>query len=140
MRKKKGKKHSHGSKDGGARRGAAGDGFNLRGRVWVDGPLGTFVGYGRVVLMERIRQHGSITRAAKSMGMSYRRAWVLIDSMNRQARRPFVQTATGGRGGGGTRLTEDGERAVESFWRFYEEFQEFLRLRQKSIRFDEEER
>lgn len=138
MRKKKGWNHSHGKeagKPGGAGRGPVGDGFNLRGRVWVDGPLGTFVGYGRVVLMERIRQHGSITRAAKSMGMSYRRAWVLIDSMNRQARRPFVQTETGGRGGGGTRLTEDGERAVESFWRFYEEFQEFLRLKQKSIRF-----
>jgi len=105
----------------------------------VDGPEGTFLGYGRVVLMERIRQYGSITKAARSMDMSYRRAWVLIDSMNRQAPRPFVETAAGGRGGGGTRLTEDGERAVQSFWRFYEEFQKFLKRQDKLIRFDREE-
>jgi len=39
----------------------------FRGRVWIDGPDGTFIGYGRVVLLERIMEHGSITKAAKSM-------------------------------------------------------------------------
>lgn len=134
----------HGKKGGkphGRTRAAKGaDGFGLRGRIWIDGPEGTFIGYGRVVLMERIRQYGSITKAARSMGMSYRRAWVLIDSMNRQAPRPFVETATGGRGGGGTRLTEDGEKAIESFWRFHDSFQEFLAWQQKLIGFDREER
>src|SRR5512138_3458478 len=83
----------------------------FHGRVWIDGPEGTFIGYGRVVLLERIREHGSITKAAKSMEMAYRHAWDLVDSMNRQARTPFVELATGGKGGGGARVTAAGERA-----------------------------
>ena len=68
----------------------------FHGRVWIDGSEGTFLGYGRIVLLERIRQYGSITQAAKSMEMSYRHAWELVDSMNRQARKPLVETASGG--------------------------------------------
>jgi len=98
----------------------------LRGRVWIDGPEGTFLGYGRIVLLERIREHGSITKAAKSMEMSYRRAWDLVESMNRQASAPFVETATGGKGGGGARVTELGEQAVRFFWEFHTDFQGFL--------------
>lgn len=101
-------------------------GFSLRGRLWVDGPEGTFLGYGRVVLMERIREHGSITKAAKSMDMSYRHAWRLIDSMNRQSSKPYVVREAGGRNGGGTRLTEEGERAIEKFWLAQELFRKFL--------------
>ena len=67
----------------------------FHGRVWIDGPEGTFIGHGRVVLLGRIMEHGSITRAAKSMKMAYRRAWDLVDSMNRQAKEPFVELATG---------------------------------------------
>lgn len=103
------------------------DGYELRGRIWVEGKDGTFLGYGRVVLLERIKQYGSITMAAKSMEMSYRAAWELVESMNRQAKSPLVETATGGKGGGGARLTKAGERAIEAFWRFYERFKEFLK-------------
>ena len=133
MESKKRRAHGHGKGERPRGWGVSGDGIGLRGRVWIDGPEGTFIGYGRAVLMERIRQHGSITRAARSMDMSYRRAWVLIDSMNRQAPRPFVETAAGGRGGGGTRLTKDGEKAIESFWRFHENFQKFLARQQRLI-------
>lgn len=98
----------------------------FRGRVWIDGPEGTFIGHGRVVLLERIKEHGSITRAAKSMQMAYRHAWDLVDSMNRQAREPFVELATGGKGGGGARVTEAGERAIKLFWKFHDDFQKFL--------------
>jgi molybdate transport system regulatory protein len=100
--------------------------FRCRGRVWIDGREGTFLGYGRIVLLERIRDHGSITKAARSMEMSYRHAWELVDSMNRQASRPLIETATGGRGGGGARLTEEGEDAIRLFWKFYKDFQDFL--------------
>jgi len=98
----------------------------LRGRIWIDGKEGTFLGYGRVILLERIREHGSLTKAAKSMVMSYRHAWELVDSMNRQAVKPLVESATGGKGGGGARLTEEGEKAVSLFWKFYADFQGFL--------------
>lgn len=106
----------------------------FRGRVWIDGPEGTFVGYGRVVLLERIMEHGSITRAAKSMNMSYRHAWDLVDSMNRQTRTPFVELATGGRGGGGARVTEAGMKAVKIFWQFQKDLEAFLKREEKKLR------
>lgn len=105
----------------------------LRGRVWIDGREGTYLGYGRVVLLERILEYGSITKAAKSMEISYRHAWELVDSMNRQAPSPLVESATGGRGGGGARLTDEGDKAIALFWRFYEDMQEFLRREEKKL-------
>ncbi len=105
----------------------------LRGRIWVDGPEGTFIGYGRVVLLERIRQYGSITRAAKSMEMAYRHAWDLVDSMNSQSARPFVELSTGGKGGGGARVTEEGEKAVKLFRQFHEDFQRFLKQEEQKL-------
>jgi molybdate transport system regulatory protein len=107
----------------------------FRGRVWIDGPEGTFIGYGRVVLLERILEHGSITKAAKSMEMSYRRAWDLVDSMNRQAKRPFVELATGGKGGGGARVTVNGKKAIKVFWNFYKDLQAFLKREEKKLKF-----
>ena len=106
----------------------------FRGRIWIDGPEGTFIGYGRVVLLERIQEHGSITKAAKSMEMSYRRAWDLVDSMNRQSKKPFVELATGGKGGGGARVTEEGEKAIRLFWRFYDDLQAFLKREEIQLR------
>lgn len=98
----------------------------LRGRIWIDGKEGTFLGYGRIILLERIREHGSITKAAKSMVMSYRHAWELVESMNRQAAEPLIESATGGKGGGGARLTEEGEKAISLFWKLSADFQDFL--------------
>ncbi|MDD3553526.1 MAG: LysR family transcriptional regulator [Deltaproteobacteria bacterium] len=100
--------------------------YTLKGRFWLEGPSGTFLGYGRVILLERIKLYGSISEAARSMGMSYRHAWDLVDSINKQARMPLVETATGGKGGGGARLTDAGELAVQAFWRLYARFQQFL--------------
>lgn len=105
----------------------------LRGRLWIDGLEGTFLGYGRIVLLERIREHGSITGAANSMEMSYRHAWELVDSMNRQAESPLVVSAAGGKGGGGTRLTEKGERAIRLFWKLHEDFYDFLKEEEKML-------
>lgn len=120
-------KNEHGKRPGGK----LAPGF--RGRVWVDGPEGVFIGHGRVVLLERIREYGSITRAARSMEMAYRHAWDLVDSMNRQAVEPFVTVATGGRGGGGAQVTEAGEKAIRLFWKFQEDFRKFLGKEQKSL-------
>ncbi len=107
--------------------------YQLRGRVWIDGPDGTFLGYGRVVLLERIRDYGSISAAARSMKMSYRHAWKLVESMNRQNREPLVTMSTGGRGGGGATLTEAGERAIVAFWSFWRDFKTFLETHTRSL-------
>lgn len=101
-------------------------GYDLKGRIWIEGKSGTFLGNGRIVLLERIREHGSISVAAKSMNMSYRHAWDLVDSMNNQASKPLVEKVAGGKGGGGARLTENGEKAIESFWLLHSRFKEFL--------------
>ncbi len=88
-----------------------------------------------MTLLERIREHGSITRAAKSMEMSYRHAWDLVDSMNRQSKTPFVEVAAGGKGGGGARVTEEGEKAIRLFRKFAEDFETFLEHEQKKLNF-----
>ncbi len=106
----------------------------LRGRIWIEGEEGTFLGYGRIVLLERIRRFGSITRAAKSMEISYRHAWELVDSMNSQAPEPLVEAAAGGRKGGGARLTEKGESAIVLFWELYADFQAYLKQKQSKAR------
>ncbi|HBI16366.1 MAG TPA: ModE family transcriptional regulator [Desulfobulbaceae bacterium] len=97
-----------------------------RGRLWLEGRDGTFLGYGRVVLLERIRDCGSISQAAKSMDMSYKHSWDLLDSMNRQTGQKLVETVRGGKQGGGASLTPAGEKAIATFWRFYRKFKLFL--------------
>jgi molybdate transport system regulatory protein len=70
------------------------------------------LGPGKVRLMELISQHGSIASAGKAMGMSYRRAWLLADAINRAFREPLIAKQTGGSGGGGARLTRLGREVV----------------------------
>ncbi len=101
-------------------------GCQCRGKIWIEINGKTFLGIGRVVLLERIHEHGSISKAARSMNMSYKHAWDLIDSMNRQAKKPLVVTSKGGKGGGGAKLTESGVNAVRLFWKIYKRFNEFL--------------
>lgn len=106
----------------------------LRGHIWIEGREGTFLGYGRVALLERIREYGSITKAAKALEISYRRAWMLVDSMNQQMPKPYVVTSTGGSKGGGTRLTPEGERAIELFWKIDKNFQRFMKNQDAIVR------
>ncbi len=101
-------------------------GLQWRGRLWLEGEEGTFLGYGRVVLLEGIRESGSLAQAARSMEMSYKHAWDLLASMNRQAGCKLVETSRGGKSGGGARLTPAGEQAIVIFRRYHGRFQEVL--------------
>ena len=78
----------------------------------VDLANGAAVGPGKVRLLELVRDTGSIAEAARAMGMSYRRAWLLVDEVNRSLESPAVAGSAGGRRGGGARLTPAGERLV----------------------------
>lgn len=109
--------------------------YEIKGRIWIEGKQGTFLGYGRVVLLERIKEYGSLSMAAKSMEMSYKHAWELMQSINSQSKEPLVTTVTGGKGGGGARLTQAGERAIEEYYRLYERFKEFLENETKNFDF-----
>ena len=94
---------------------ALGDDLQIRAKAWITAGDETFLAYGRIVLLEKIRECGSISAAARSIGMSYRRAWWHVETMNRLAKRPLVETAVGGKGGGGARLTAEGEEAVRLY-------------------------
>jgi molybdate transport system regulatory protein len=73
------------------------------------------IGPGKISLLEAIAQTGSITTAAKKLGMSYRRAWLLVDETNRCLIGPAVRTAVGGNRGGGTELTSVGVELVRRY-------------------------
>jgi molybdate transport system regulatory protein len=73
------------------------------------------IGPGKANLLEEIAARGSISAAARAMGMSYRRAWDLVATMNASFLRPVVDTATGGAHGGGARLTPFGEDVLQRF-------------------------
>jgi molybdate transport system regulatory protein len=94
---------------------ALGENLRIRAKAWITAGEETFLAYGRIELLEKIRDSGSISAAARSIGMSYRRAWWHIETMNRLAKTPLVETAVGGKGGGGTRLTPEGEEAVRLY-------------------------
>jgi molybdate transport system regulatory protein len=108
-------------------------GLVLKGRLWVEKNGKTFLSWGRVVLLERIAEHGSVSAAARSMGISYSHAWNLVEEMNCLAPQPLVEKQTGGARGGGARLTPAGEEAVAFFWNEVSEFQAWLHFREMAL-------
>ena len=83
--------------------------------IRVDLDSGARIGPGKVRLLEEIARTGSISAAGRALKMSYRRAWELVEELNRATGAKLVTTAAGGPGGGGTRLTEAGQQVVASY-------------------------
>lgn len=100
--------------------------IELGGSIWMTIDGANLGGPGRVELLARIAECGSITRAAKAMKMSYKAAWDAIDGMNNLAGEALVERTTGGKGGGGTRLTRRGEQLVSNFRLIEREHQRFV--------------
>ncbi len=105
--------------------------MNVRGLLWLAYEDENFGGPGRISLLEAIRSEGSITAAARHIGLSYKAAWDAVDRMNNLAGAPLVLRVTGGKGGGSTRLTERGERLIANFRAIEAEHQRFLELLSK---------
>ncbi len=95
-----------------ATRPKAGPKPELRFRPRVTAGDAIAIGPGKIALIEAIAETGSITAAAKSLGMSYRRAWMLLDELNRSLDKPAVESVKGGQDGGGSRLTDSGVKLV----------------------------
>jgi molybdate transport system regulatory protein len=91
------------------------------------------LGPGKIGLLEAIRSSGSISQAARDLGMSYRRAWLLIDSVKMAFRKPVTMATTGGKGGGGVSLTEFGEGLVESYRALERDIADLARRRLRSV-------
>ena len=79
--------------------------------------LGTrpIFGHGKAKLLDAIVANGSISAAARKIGMSYRRAWLLTDAMNQDFKSPLIESSLGGKGGGGAKLTEEGAKVLKLF-------------------------
>lgn len=78
---------------------------------------GAMLGPGKAELLERIRDTGSISAAGRAMTMSYKRAWMLVEEMNRAFREPLVESSRGGAKGGGAQLTPAGEVVLANYRR-----------------------
>jgi len=100
--------------------------IELDGSLWFHRSERKFLGGDRIHLLEQIDELGSITKAAKAVGISYKTAWDTINMINNLAERPLVDRLTGGKGGGGTSLTAEGKKVIEQFKTIQEEHRKFL--------------
>ncbi len=83
--------------------------------LWLNKNRKAFLQGRRIELLEKIEEYGSITKASKAAGMSYKGAWDAVNSMNNLADKPLTVNVTGGRTGGGTSLTEEGRSLIQMF-------------------------
>ena len=89
--------------------------FQVKSRIWVENKETIFLGEGRIQLLKAIEKTGSLSKAAKSLNMSYKKAWNLIDAINKTAPKPMVEKSTGGTNGGGTIITSYGKKKIIQF-------------------------
>ena len=89
--------------------------MSLKVRVRIDFDDLRSVGPGKIALLERMRDCGSLSQAARELDMSYRRAWQLLDSLNTTFNEPVIVTSVGGKGGGGSEITKLGVALVETY-------------------------
>ena len=121
----KGKKPDHGRGTGLAQSPES-KGAKIKGRLWIEKNGEIFLSWGRIVLLEQIKETGSIAAAARSLEMAYSHAWSLVKTMNHLAGEELVSRTSGGSRGGSARLTPTGEDAVAQFWELADKFSEWL--------------
>jgi len=89
--------------------------YKIKSRIWIEAGDKVLMGEGRFHLLQAIEKTGSLSKAAKSLNMSYKKAWNLMDAVNKSAKEPVLISVIGGKNGGGATLTAYGKLLVESF-------------------------
>lgn len=89
--------------------------YKIKSRIWIESEDNVLLGQGRVNLLKAIDETGSLSQAAKSLSISYKKAWQLLDSVNKSAAKPVTINSIGGKGGGGAQLTEYGKSLIKAF-------------------------
>jgi molybdate transport system regulatory protein len=89
--------------------------FSCRPRIRIKAGKDIALGPGKVDLLEAIARTGSISAGARELGLSYRRAWDLVDTMNHSFKHPLVTRVKGGKGGGGAQLTDEGQHMLDLY-------------------------
>jgi molybdate transport system regulatory protein len=108
--------------------------YKVNGSLWIECEGERFFGPGRVELLEHIAHTGSLNRAAKKMGMSYKKAWEMVNALNAQAARPVVIPRTGGEKGGGSTLTEEAWELINYHRSLREKFVAFLHAESRQLK------
>lgn len=91
------------------------------------------IGPGKISLLQGIERSGSLRRAARELGMSYRRAWLLVDGLNRSFTEPVTKASVGGKGGGGVQLTALGTDLVRRYGALAKRFDQLARKEFESV-------
>lgn len=89
--------------------------YKIKSRIWIEIDGDKLLGEGNVRLLKAIENTGSLSKAAKHIGMSYKKAWLLVDTVNKRAKEPVTINSIGGKGGGGATLTPYGKSLVTAF-------------------------
>ena len=100
--------------------------YKIKSRIWIEADGEILLGEGRVRLLKTIEKTGSLNKAAKMMGMSYKKAWSLIDAVNSRAKKPVCIASVGGKKGGGTKVTAYGKTLISAYETINENCWEFL--------------
>ncbi|AXP82311.1 Molybdenum-pterin-binding protein MopA [Mariniflexile rhizosphaerae] len=100
--------------------------YKIKSRIWIECNEHVLLGEGRVQLLKAIDETGSLSKAAKTLNLSYKKAWGLLDSVNKSAKKPVTINSTGGKGGGGAELTAYGKSLITAFDEINQNCWEFL--------------
>jgi molybdate transport system regulatory protein len=98
----------------------------VSGAIWLHKSDAVLLGSDRIGLLEKIEENGSITKAARAAGISYKTAWDVVSAINNLSEQPLVRRMAGGKGGGGTVLTEEGREVVRRYRVLQREHERFL--------------
>ena len=108
--------------------------FRVNGSLWIEGDGQRFFGPGPVELLELIEKTGSISKAAKAMGMSYKKAWDIVSRVNGMTAEPFVTTSIGGEDGGGSTISPEAKEMIAWYRDLRERFQLFLESESQGLK------
>jgi|TARA_R110000737_G_scaffold352064_1_gene396497 molybdate transport system regulatory protein len=102
--------------------------LKIKSKIWIESKNGIVLGEGRVQLLKKIDETGSLNKASKVLNISYQKAWRLLDEINKAAEKPLIESKIGGLKGGGTSLTPYGKSLIVIFetinkdcWKFLDE-------------------
>ncbi len=107
--------------------------YKVNGSLWIECEEERFFGPGRVELLERIDETGSLNKAAKQMHMSYKKAWEMINKLNAQSDKPLVVLKSGGEKGGGSVITKEARELIACHRLLRKRFQAFLEKETKQL-------